>query len=645
MGEDNIITKLLNSLVGLLKSNPSEDVSKGLSEEEALKNLADEYDKAPPLFKLRFLTYLKDNLQSCPQLVDVLSRGSFTSGFIGRISNIIKDKIDPNSNPQYRYKDVSSRIAGLRWFKLWWKRNILGRQQTGIILPKTKNHEAWILTAQLAQGKLNELLKKLNKSRDEVLRFCVLTPSEKDKIASDRSTNTMDLPLLDHGMINRNTQKNQTVKGFLDVMDEFYKKSFGKIPLVHCMASASRSNAVFVLALYLARDQEKLFDFSDEESWKDQWEKARNSFKKEERKKLLDEKEAEIFQELDLQYLKKNPIGLWFKKKILKAHIMKTPAFWEELKFRIDKRVDALKKSLDEGDGLAAGDGPTICAISDYVHSQHQVAKTLEKLDSEKIGFLGLMALHKLTKNKCQIINDRVRTKAKLFKHAQDIGLILSSTLDVAYRENEDLKLQFQNLREAYTAFQNKGIDLFSAMVCPRKESVPDNYQDRTIFKQNFDKLTVRQKAHFAIILKRLKTEQPRLDLPQFTDADVLSFATSSDIMNGIKKLTAGDQVELLRAFGEMQAFKAAGLTYHSVINKITSENGVDRYNAGIQLAELASILSEKASSHDEFIKKALKVLNDKEQTKFSEHARGLNIPNIDSYFPQIEDYGMGPKI
>ena len=516
-------------------------------------------------------------------------------------------------NPRHRPNDISSDIKMIRYLKLRSKEGWFKRKETlaNEIIPRTKNHGAWILGAQLLEG---ELQRRRAENRDPktglsipVVRVSMLTDREMVKHPTEKSEEVVRLRWFDHGTLDVTTGKNQTVRE----MSEFQSRLRTKLTAeqadvyCHCMAGRSRSLFQTIAYMYYHPDQEKLLDV-DDPAWEPLWEKAREQALR----NLVEEKVRE-----ELAQAGKTSPSIKEVKKLVKERMKNVE---ESLKTAANLRVEDLKKRLK--------DNPSITDIGELVRLQRPTAKPLEKLDGDQGGLLGLMALDKMTQDGCKLIKERAGDR--LLRDAQNIGFSLVAPLDRGFRDEQDLKEQDRKFVVAYNAFKDRDVNLLMAMVVPVKETVGKEYNQVETFAANFAKLKPSEQARFAILMKRL--EDAGADLSPFAKGDALHYAERVIISKDAKKLTAGDYVELLRAFGEK---KEKGFSYEGAVEKILKGNSVDKHNAGIQLAELAHIASQRGDQ-PAVIKDALagNKLSEVEKQAFLSHLHELNDPSIEEY-------------
>lgn len=226
-------------------------------------------------------------------------------------------------------------------------------------------------------------------------------------------------------------------------------------------------------------------------------------------------------------------------------------------------------------------DNPSFYEIGEFVKIQRPKVKTFETLDGDQAGLVGLMALSRAAEDKefKEIKNKREINIGRLYRDARDIGLMLQAPLDRGFREDADLEAQVENLEVVYQAYKESGINLLKAMIVP--VGLKQIVNPEETFEANFNNLSSSQQARFGILVKNLEGKGYDLQLPK----NSLEYAEIA--VKQTKKLTAGDEVELLRAFGS----GGLSFTYEDVVKKILTGSGLDRHNAGIQLAELFHVI------------------------------------------------------
>ena len=240
-----------------------------------------------------------------------------------------------------------------------------------------------------------------------------------------------------------------------------------------------------------------------------------------------------------------------------------------------------IKEKIPEDLRFRLRDNPSFSDIAKLVKIQRPKVNLFAKLDSDQAGLLGLMTLEQSAK-KPETIRNRELTR--LYEDARNIGLMLIAPLDSGFRDPTDRATQEKNLVEAYTAYQERGINLLTAMVVPIDKPVNHELKEKE-FNIHFNKLQASEQARFAILLNKLEQQHPALNLqPLQASIHYAQIATKKP-----KKLTAGDQVELLKTFGSI-----TGLDYKDVTKKILKGSSIDQHNAEIQLAKLCLVAKKK---------------------------------------------------
>ncbi|MDR1057643.1 MAG: hypothetical protein LBL17_03705 [Coxiellaceae bacterium] len=218
-------------------------------------------------------------------------------------------------------------------------------------------------------------------------------------------------------------------------------------------------------------------------------------------------------------------------------------------------------------------DNPSCSEIAEFMKLQRPNIRTLINMDGDQSGLVGLMSLNKWAEDlKVDPTIIKKRDVKRRFVDTQNIGLMLKAPLDLSFRDPVDRAEQEKNLMSVYQAYKNEGINLLIAMIVPLSRLVnPSDYEKN--FELNFKKLHPSEQARFAILLQGLENN-PTLDLrPLYIAEYYAKIAVKKS-----RKLTAGDQVELLKTFRDV-----LGLHYDDVIKKIESGNKIDRYNAEVQ--------------------------------------------------------------
>lgn len=516
------------------------------------------------------------------------------------------------SNPRYRLADISSNVNFIRYLKLRKKEGWFKKKETlaNTIIPRTSNHGGWDLMAQPLE---REMQRRRDENKDKngapvnVVRLSMLTDVEMVEHPAENLNDLVRLRWFDHGTLDVTTGKNQTIRE----MREFQKNLYNKLQSTnaegeadvccHCMAGRSRSFFETIAYMYYHPRQQNLFDFSDP-AWGPLKDKAREQALY----NLVEEKvKTKIIASGKLHPSKKE-VKFLVKKEMKNIDGV--------LKIEANLRVQNLLERLKNN--------PSVADIGEWTRLQRPKAKPLEELDGDQGGILGLISLDKMTQNDCQLIKER--DAIRLLRDAQNIGFSLVAPLDRAFRDEQDVQEQKEGFIKAYQAFQQRRANLLMAMVVPIKEKVDDNYKNVDNFKNTFAKLKPSEQVHFAILMKQL--EDAGADLSPFAKGDAKKYAEQA-ITKGIKKLTAGDEVELLRAFGAFPGM----INYDSTVDKIlgkglsSKDKKVSQYNGGIQLAELAHIAYQRGIQLP-FIEDVVKGnnLSSEEKKHFSVHLEEL---------------------
>ncbi len=219
--------------------------------------------------------------------------------------------------------------------------------------------------------------------------------------------------------------------------------------------------------------------------------------------------------------------------------------------------------------------------IAEFIKLLRPKVKAISKMDGDQAGILGLMSLRKFADDGEKIIAGR--GYERLLKDAQNIGLMLKSPLDYAFRNENDRKQQEDNLNKVFQIFQNQQVNLLKVMIVPISKAVePNDYSTSESLKENFSKLKPSEQARFAVLLKGLEGRYHS----SFLNMDNRSIDYAKEAIKNVDQLTVGDQVELLRSFGA----KELQLNYKDVADRILKGSSIDRYNSGLQLAELLTV-------------------------------------------------------
>jgi hypothetical protein len=255
---------------------------------------------------------------------------------------------------------------------------------------------------------------------------------------------------------------------------------------------------------------------------------------------------------------------------------------------------DVLKRHLDDPYGPLPSD------IAEYVKLKRPEATALSKLGANRTGFLGLMTLNQeISKFRKEPLLIEKMPEDRLKRVAQNIGLMLQAPLDIGFRDKKDINEQKEDFVEMYKIYANKkgmSLNLLEQMLIPIDK-------DDMGYKQNFEALSPSAKAHFAILAAKVGAGASKLPAPYSTPE-----LCALEALREVKKLSVGDQIELLREFGSKESF-----TFESVAKQIVSGSKLDKYHAGIQLSELYSIANKV---HDEAAMEKISRLADSKLSK-----------------------------
>jgi hypothetical protein len=166
--------------------------------------------------------------------------------------------------------------------------------------------------------------------------------------------------------------------------------------------------------------------------------------------------------------------------------------------------------------------------------------------------------------------------------------MMLKYPLDSGFRDSVDREEQERNFVSAYKAYDSKIINLLTAMVIPIDEEVNSSLDEKE-FENYFNRLKPGEQARCAILMQKL--EQGECDLSPLTKG---SLHYAGIAAQNAKKLSSGDQIELLKAFRSLP-----GLSYEDVLKKTLKGKPTDRYNAGIKLAELERMIQRIPPDED----------------------------------------------
>ena len=366
------------------------------------------------------------------------------------------------------------------------------------------------------------------------IRVSMLTADEESGLAYNKENGqeyrTVNIPLFDHSVIDTTTGKNitfakfeQKIKDIKSIADNEKRDIY-----FHCMAGKSRSQVAIIAYFYL--------------------------------------------NDLELP-------------KLTIADVKKNMSLWQRIKLRLSKKkTNTLQAEIDQLNTRLHNPMPS--DIAKYIGFMRPNVKKLHKMvkkEADQAGFLGLLTLRKETRILAQKNEQERKTLLENagVQIARNVGFILQTPLDNAFRDSEDKEQQEQDLVKLHKFYTQSGLNLLQLMVGADK----DNYD------QKFSELSPSSQARFAIIAQLLvdAVGQEQVILPEICNTPE---KCAEKALNNIAKLSTGDQVELLAKFGEKQEY---GLTYINVANKIASGSSMDQYNAGIKLAELFYMKASEA--------------------------------------------------
>lgn len=224
------------------------------------------------------------------------------------------------------------------------------------------------------------------------------------------------------------------------------------------------------------------------------------------------------------------------------------------------------------------GNPPSLQEIASFVKQRRPEVTELEGLKSGQKGLLGIIALNqhceRLRSRKEGDLNLDVNTVKRI---TQDIAFMLHAPLDHGFRDESDRTKQEENFAELYTACKQAGHNILLNLL-------PEGLGTL----ERFNQLSPSEQAHFAILAQNLVSRGAvtQSDLEAELGCSLVMLAQKA--AESRSKLTAGDQVELLRSFGV-----GAGLGFTDIAARIVAGNSVDKYNAGVQLAELLHVAQE----------------------------------------------------
>jgi len=474
--------------------------------------------------------------------------------------------IIPTYNPRARFWDPIPSILKVLWKE--YSPFLLFPSHHNLIIPKTKNHEAWVLGAQPGTYSINKLLKEYPKQSIQIVSM--ITANEAIKLSPPPTLTKLNNAWHDHSVLNITTGKNETVKSMLLFQMDLQPSVLSKNnPFIycHCMAGRSRSLIETIVAIYFYsrfnNSKKSMFDFDASAEW--------------------------------------NPI-------------------WDKIKSKIgQKKAKELKLRLQ--------DQPSFTDITEFVTLQRPDAKDLTKVDGDQAGLVGLIALEHIVVNQIHSQSPLQPQPIKI-SDILDIGLMLKAPLDLAFRDKKDRNRQENNLvclACTYNFQLNNGSIFLNMLPKVNKQmgllaqlgakffrsALPASPTDD--FDTRFSNLTPNEQARLAILMKGVT---PKENSDYEDSITICSYDYAKIALKQSKKLTAGDQVELLRAFSKSNPEILEIISYKAVAKKIAQGNRIDRYNAGIQLFELYSI-AQNNNQNTDFISNIIGKLDYREQYNF----------------------------
>lgn len=467
----------------------------------------------------------------------------------------------PTANPRAKSWDILPPA-----FRVWWKQSFISSllaNHHDEIIPATDNHGAWVLGAQPGNYSIR-LLKHEHPNANNLQIINMLTDRERARrnIPTELGWGTSqmtDIKWPDHGCLRQDTKhlgQIETAEEMLGYQNGLHSE-FNRVDTVcycHCMAGVARSLTETAVFLYTYI----YFPVESDVRTPDQRAKALFDFEH----------------------------GNWEK---------------------IAKNIPSdLKDRLQ--------DKPTFSDLIEYVRLQRPTAKSLATVEGDQAGLMGLIALTNLD-------NDwRVLNGDSFDKHISELGLMLKAPLDLAFRMPADIEKQKEKLARVYAALGVVNNDLLLDMLPKPKIGFWARLFGRTPednFDNRFKHLPPREQAHLAILMEYLREEAEKA--AQIATTTTTAFQNSlSERINSShryaieaskqsKKLTAGDQVALLQAFGAHPEILRNLGGYSAVAQKIIDGSTIDRYNAGIQLAELYIVASKNHPADTNFIESILR--------------------------------------
>jgi hypothetical protein len=219
----------------------------------------------------------------------------------------------------------------------------------------------------------------------------------------------------------------------------------------------------------------------------------------------------------------------------------------------------------------------TIKELVEFVRKKRPIAKKLHKLEGDQAGFLGLAALRRISD---LITSNDTLTAKELRQMTQDVSFVLGIPFDRGYRNETDLKQQKDSFKRLYVAYNRiTKQDLLIFILLNKNNLTYDYYnglKTEEIIFDLFNKLKINEQAHFAILTKEAQEAAKETQTTCDNKHSTISFipairfaqlAVQNSLRSGIK-LTIGDQVELLREFGE-----ECGLNFADSIKNIVEDN------------------------------------------------------------------------
>lgn len=408
---------------------------------------------------------------------------------ISNPSKEIADNIPPKIKVWWKHYVASKSIP---YFRIGFLDYILkGEPDYHEIIPETDKHYAWILGAQPDAQIIKKISKKYNRQVHIVSmlinRERVFKTESSDIFKYKNNSPPVAVisrrPWFDHTVLDITTGKNQVIGSENDKnvssLKGFNKKIYESFE--------GKTKQVFYCHCMAGRSR----SFTETAAFLFQY--------------------PEIF---DLNKTAWNPI-------LDKIKLDKGVEYLEDLKYRLSNN-------------------PSISDIAEYVELCRPHVKPLKNLDGDQSGLLGLLALAKTANG---ISNDRKQNKKRLYKDAQDIGLILRAPLGYTMRNLNDQTKQKENFVKASRVFQDQNIILPIAMISPSTNS-------KNIFDSIFQKLKPCEQARFAILLRHLEESNTAN-----SDKINLGFLSNSSekyakaVIKNLRKIDFGDRVELLEAF------------------------------------------------------------------------------------------------